>query len=133
MVFDAVDVIADVDAIGDGSFVIVFGDAILVEVGNGLRRGGGGQSREKLVEVFQHLSPEIVNGSMAFVADDEVELFDGHGPVIGDVAGARAAEGGGEFRAGDIVRPFGKFFAAQNRVEPLDRADSDAADVVDVW
>ena len=43
--FDAIDVVADVDAIGDGALVVVFGDAVLVEVGDGLRRGRGGEAR----------------------------------------------------------------------------------------
>jgi hypothetical protein len=34
-----VNVVADIDAIGDGALVVVFGDAVLVEVGDGLRRG----------------------------------------------------------------------------------------------
>jgi len=69
---------------------------------------------------------------VALVGDDEVELLDGDGGVVGDIAGAGAADGGGEFRAGEIVRAFREFLAAQDRVEPLDGADGDAADVVNV-
>ena len=35
--FDAIDVVADVHAIGDGALVVVFGDAVLVEVGDAAR------------------------------------------------------------------------------------------------
>ena len=87
---------------------------------------------EKGVEVFEHLPPEIVDGAVALVGDDEIEFLDRHGGVVGDVAGARAAEGGGELRAGKVVGALREFFAAQDRVEPLDGADGDAAHVVDV-
>ena len=39
---------------------------------------------------------------MTFVGDDEIEPLDGHGGVVGDVAGA-IAQRLGEFRAGEIV------------------------------
>ena len=69
---------------------------------------------------------------MALVGDDEVELLDGDGGIVGNVAGAGDAERGGDFRAGEIVRAFREFLAAQDRVEALDGANGDAADVVDV-
>ena len=129
--FDAIHVVADIHAIGDGALVVVFGDAVLVEVGDGLRRGRGGEADERGVEVFEHLPPEIVDGAMALVGDDVIEHLDGDGWIVGDVARARA-ECGGDFGAGEIVRSFREILAAQDRVEPLDGADGDAADVVDV-
>ena len=130
--FDPVDVVADIDAIGDGALVVVFGDAVLVEVGDRLRRGRGGEADEKGVEVFEHLPPEVVDRAVALVGDDEVEFLDRHGGVVGDVARACAAESGGELRAGEIVRALREFFTAQDRIEALDGADGDAAHVVDV-
>jgi DNA invertase Pin-like site-specific DNA recombinase len=51
--FYPVNVVADIDAIGDGALVVVFGDAVLVEIGDGLRRGGGGEADEEGVKVFE--------------------------------------------------------------------------------
>ncbi len=130
--FDAIDVVAHVHAIGDGALVVVLGHAVLMEVGDGLRRGRGGQADEKGVEVFQYLPPEVVDRAVAFIGDDEVELLDGHGRVVGDIAGAGAAQRGGQLGAGEIVRAFREFLAAQDGVEALDGADGDAANVVDV-
>jgi hypothetical protein len=59
-------------------------------------------------------------------------VLDRDGRVVGDVAGAGDAECGGEFRAGEIVGTLREFLAAQDRVEPLDGADGDATDVVNV-
>ena len=43
-----------------------------------------------------------------------------------------AADGVGQLCPGKVVGALGEFFAAQNRVETLNRADGDAADVIDV-
>ena len=129
--FDAIDVVADVHAIGDGALVVVFRDAVLVEVGDGLRRRRGGEADERSVEVFEHLPPEIVDGAVALVGDDEVELLDGDGGIVGDIPGA-GAKGGGEFRAGNVVGVLREFLATQDRVESLDSADGDAAHVINV-
>ena len=130
--FDAIDVVADIHAIGDGAFMVVFGDAVLVEIGDGLRRGRGGEPDERGVEVFEHLPPEIVDGAVAFVGDDVIEHLDGDGGIVGDVAGAGDAQGGGDFRAREFVPALVHFLPAQDRVKPLDGANGDAADVVDV-
>ena len=125
---DPIDFVADVDAIGDGALVVVFRDEVLVEEADGLLDGRGGEADEKRVEVFEDLPPEIVDGAMAFVGDDEVEGFDGNGGIVGDVL--RAAVGGGDFEARDFSsRSSVEFLAAQHRVEPLDGADGDAADI----
>ena len=76
-------------------------------------------------------SLEIADGAMALVGDDEVELLDGNGGIVGDIARA-IAQGLGEFRCGNLVGILGEFFAAKNRVEPLDGADRDAADIIDM-
>ena len=67
-------------------------------------RGRGGEADEEGIEVFEHLPPEIVDGAVAFVGDDEVEGLDGDGGVVGDVFGA--VIGGGDFEAGDFVEVF---------------------------
>ncbi|KYC51212.1 MAG: hypothetical protein AMQ22_01348 [Candidatus Methanofastidiosum methylothiophilum] len=58
---DAVDVVADVDAVGDRPLVAVFHHQVLVEEAEGLLRGRGGEADEEGVEVLQHLAPEMVD------------------------------------------------------------------------
>ena len=81
-VSNAVDVVADVDAVGDGALVAVFHHEVLVEEADGLLDGRGGEADEEGVEVFEHLAPEIVDGAVALVGDDEVEGLDGNGGVV---------------------------------------------------
>ena len=47
-------------------------------------------------------------------------------------AAATLGERGGDIRAGEVVGTFGEVLPAQNRIEPLDGADRDTADVVEV-
>jgi hypothetical protein len=75
--FDPVDVVADVHAIGDGLDVRVFGDEVPVEESERGLAGSGGESDEEGVEVFDDLLPQVVDGAVAFVDDDEVEGLDG--------------------------------------------------------
>ena len=39
--------------------------------------GCGGEANEEGIEVFEHLAPEVVDGTVAFVDDDDIEFFDG--------------------------------------------------------
>ena len=41
----------------------------------------GGQSDQERVEIFQHLPPEVVNGPVALIDDDEIEGLDGDAPL----------------------------------------------------
>ena len=82
--FDAIDFVADIDAIGDGALGIVFHYQVLVAEPDGLFRRRGGEADEKGVELFQHLPPEAVDGAVAFVGDSEIEGFDGDGRIVGD-------------------------------------------------
>ena len=80
----------------------VLHDEVLVEEAEGLLGGRGGEADEGGVEVFQHLAPEVVDGAVALVGDDEVEGLDGDGGVVGDGLGRALAA----FRAKRrIVRP----------------------------
>ena len=101
--FNAVHVIAHVHAIGDGSFVVVFGHAVLLKIGDGLRGRRCCQSSEEAVEVFEHLPPQVVNGSMTFIGDDEVEHLDRHFAVVDNVTTSSDTQSRGQLRAGDIV------------------------------
>lgn len=76
------------------------------------------------VEVFEHLTPETVDGTMAFIGDDEVKAFDGNLRVVSD--GRKFAifirpclEGGGLFVG------FVQFLAAQHGVQALNGRDDD--------
>ena len=69
----------------------VLHDEVLVEEAEGLLGRRGGEADERGVEVFQHLTPEVVDGAVALVGDDEVEGLDGDGGVVGDGFG-RALE-----------------------------------------
>ncbi len=77
---DTVHVVVDVDAVGHGLLVVVFHDEVLIEEAEGLLVGRGGEANEVGVEVFQHLRPEVVDGPMAFVGDDDVEGLDREWP-----------------------------------------------------
>ena len=79
---DAVDVAADVHAIGDGFLVVVFHDEVLLEEAEGLLGRRGGEADERGVEVFEHLPPEVVDGAVTLVGDDEVEFLDGERGVV---------------------------------------------------
>ena len=80
--FDAVDVAADVHAIGHGFLVVVFHHEVLLEETEGLLGRRGGEADERGVEIFQHLPPEIVDGAMALVRDDEIKFLDGKRGVV---------------------------------------------------
>ncbi len=126
---DAVNVVADIDAIGDGALVRIFADEVLIKEADGLFAGRGGEADEEGVEVFEDLAPEVVDGAMAFVGDDEVEGLDRDGGVVGDVAGALI--GGCDLEAGFLVEVFEQLFAAEHGVKALDGADGDARDRVE--
>jgi hypothetical protein len=81
---DAVNVVAYIDAIGDGAFVRVFADEVLIKEADGLFAGRGGEPDEEGVEVFEDLPPEVVDGAMAFVGDDKVEGLDRDGGIVCD-------------------------------------------------
>src|SRR5207244_4209273 len=50
---DAVNVVADIDAISDGAFVRVFADEVLIKETDGLFAGRGGEPDKEGVEVFE--------------------------------------------------------------------------------
>ena len=81
---DAVDVATDIHAVGHGLFVVVFHDEVLLEETERLFRRRGSEADERGVEIFQHLSPEIVNGAMTFIRDDEIKFLDGKIGIVFD-------------------------------------------------
>ena len=77
---DGVDVVGDVDVVADGVLVGVFHDEVLVEEAEGLLVRGGGEADEVGVEVVEHLPPEVEDGAVGLVDDDDVEGLDGDRP-----------------------------------------------------
>jgi hypothetical protein len=103
--------------------VVVFHDEVLVEEAKGLLIGRGSEADEIGVEVFQHLRPEVVDGPVAFVGDDDVERFDWNRRVVLD-----------RFwllielfkpRDGCFLVLFRQFSPLEHGVEPLDGSDTD--------
>ena len=127
---NAKDLIADIDAIGDGALVVVFHHEVLVEEADGLLRRRGGEADQVGVEILEHLPPEAVDGAVAFVGDDEVEGFDGDARVVGHVLWAVVRRG--DLVAGFFVEVFVEFLAAQDGVQALDGADGDAGDRIEI-
>ena len=127
---DSVDVKIDVYAIGYGVRIRVGRHDVLVEEAEGVLGWRSGETDEECVEIFQDLTPEVVDGTVALVGDYEVEGFDGDGPVVfdgvRDFVEVRQGGGGGFFVAGVVVR-----IAFQDGIKPLDGGDGDTADRVD--
>ena len=121
---DAVDVEADVHAIGHGLLVAVFHHEVAVEEADGLGGRRGGQPDQEGVEVVEHLPPEVVDGAVALIDDDEVERLDGDVLVVDDrqrlldQAGRQLEQ---RLLVGLLVE---LFLALEDRVEALDRRDA---------
>ncbi len=77
-------VVADVHAIGHGVLVAVLRHDVLVEEAEGALVGRGGEADQAGVKIIEHLLPQVVDAAVAFVDDDEVEGFNGHGRVVAD-------------------------------------------------
>src|SRR5437870_7112325 len=81
---DLVNVVIDVDLVGDRALVAVFHDEVLIKEADGLLRRRRGEADEIGVEVFEHLAPKIVDGAVTFIGDDEVEGLDRDSGIVGD-------------------------------------------------
>ena len=94
-----------------------------MEEAKGLFAGRGGEADEVGVEVFQHLCPEVVDGAVAFVGDDDVEGFDGDSRIVVDGFGLFVQRF--EACGGDFIVFVGEFFAFEHGEHALDGADAD--------
>jgi hypothetical protein len=119
---DAVDIVVDVNAVGDRLLVAVFHHQVLIEEAEGLLVGRGGKADDMGVEIFQHLAPEMIDGAVAFVGDDDVEVLDGDGRVVLD--GLNVFEDLLQTLDGFLLVFFGQIFSFEHRIEPLDGADA---------
>ncbi len=86
--FDAIDFVAHVYAIGHGAFIVVFHHKVLIEKSDGLFGRRGSETNQKGIEVFEHLPPKAIDGTVAFVGDDKIKGFERNGGVVGNVFGA---------------------------------------------
>ena len=81
---DQVNLVADIDAVGDGFFMAVVADDVLPEEAVGAVVGRGGEADQRRIEVVEHLLPEVVDAAMAFVDEDEIEELGRDFGVVGD-------------------------------------------------
>jgi hypothetical protein len=124
---DAIDIVANVDAVGHGPFVRVVLHDIAVEEADGLGCGSSGEADKEGVEVIQNLPPEVVNRAVAFIDDNEVKGFDGEIRVV-DNGQRFFGHACGRFEHRLLfVRFFEFLFAAEDGVEALDCSDADLA------
>jgi len=107
---DQVDLVADIDAVGDGFFMAVVADDVFLEEAVGAVVGRRGEADQAGVEVVEHLLPEVVDTAMAFVDEDEVEEF---GRDLGVVGYGGRGFGLGEFGRVDFFGGFVEFLVLQ--------------------
>ena len=119
---DAVDLVADVDAVGHRALVGVFGHQVLVEKAERVLRRRSREADDAGVEVLQHLPPQAVDGAVAFVGDDEIEGLDGDVRVVGERQ-RLAVLALPLLEAGAFLVLLGQFLAAQQGIEALDGGD----------
>ncbi len=79
---DAIDIIPDVHPIDNRALVIVFRHSVLMEVRNRLRCRCGREADQICIEIFQHLSPGIVDRAVTFVRHDKIEILDGQRWIV---------------------------------------------------
>ena len=104
--------------------MVVFADDVLLEeaIGAVVRRGG--QADEVGVEILQNLTPEVVNGAVAFVDDDEVEKLRRNLAVVDN---RHRLLGLNQLRRVDLLGGVIHLLALQERIHALDGADADLA------
>ena len=121
---DREDVEADVYLVDHSLLVAVVLDEIAVEEAEGLLRRGGGEADEESVEVVEHLTPEVVDRTVALVDDDEVEGFNRDRGVVDD-RHRLGVEAGVGLKEGALLALFVELLAGEHCVESLDRGDAD--------
>ena len=122
--FDEEDVLPHVDSVNDGLLSGILADHILMEKGKGTFVRCGRQANDKCVKIFQHLTPDIVNRSMALVHNDAVKELRRIFFVV-DHFLWRFAVGGDILAEWGLLCGLVQVLALQNRVHPLDGADVD--------
>ena len=115
----------DIDSVGHRLLVVVFHHQVLLEEAEGLLGGGRGQADEEGVEVFQHLPPQVVDGAVTLVGDDEVEGLDGNIGVVLHRRRLTVHDVG--VKAGKLLQLRVQLLPLEQRIDPLNGGDTDAA------
>src|SRR5579863_7138115 len=127
---DAIYLEPDIHAVGDRLLVVVLHEQVMIEEAESLYGRCGSQADSEGIEIFQHLPPQVVDGTMAFVGDDEVEGLDGKGGVIGDRDRLVLEQGG--FKTRLLLQFRVDFLSLQHCVETLNSGDANLADIIEL-
>ena len=119
-----------VDLVGNRPFVAVFADDVLLEEPVRAVVRCGGQADQVGVEVLDHLPPHVVDGTVAFVDDDHVEIFRRDSGIVDD--GQRLPWSPLPLGRMIVVGAFRQFLSLQRGVHALDSGDDDLAVTGDV-
>ncbi len=79
---DAINITADVNAICHRFFVTIFHHQVLLKKTERLLRRRCRKPNEIRVKIFQHLSPEIINGAMAFICNDKIKGLNRNSRIV---------------------------------------------------
>jgi len=128
---NAIDVEVHEHAVGYGLFVVVLHHKILIEEAKGLLGGRRGQSNQRCVKVLQNLPPQVVDGAMTLIGDNEVEGLDRQPRIVFDRDGHLLQTCHVE---GRLLFQFRVelLFSLQHRVQPLNCRDADAAHSIEL-
>ena len=121
---DDINLVADIDPVGDGLLMGILADDVLLEEPVGTVVGRGGQADEIGIEIFQDLPPDVVNRAVAFVDDDEVEELGRNPAVIDD---RHRFSGLHHLRRVGLLGGFIHLLFLQERVHALDGAYANLA------
>ncbi len=109
----------------------ILGDEVLIEEAEGGLARGGGEADEEGIEVIENLPPEIVNGAMALVDDDEVERLNGDAGIVGDEEWFFPHRAASTLIPGVFLGLLVEFATGELRVESLNRRNGDLANGID--
>ena len=107
--FNQVNVLANVNAVQNGLLARIFTDKIFIEVADGSLIRRSGQTDDKRIKIGKHLTPYIVNRTVAFIYDNTVKELRRNFGIVDDLFW-RFAFGGDIFRKGNLFRLFVQFF-----------------------
>lgn len=110
--------------------MVVIHDEVLLEKAEGLLGGRGSQADQECIEIFENLTPKIVDGAVALVGDYEIEGFNGDGGIVTDGFGKFGEIGPG--LGGLFVLFVVELFTDQHGIEALDGGDAYFADEIDI-
>jgi len=128
--FDAVDLEPDVDAIDDRLFVGIVLHEVAAEEADGLSAGRCGQADSEGVEILQHWPPQIVDGAVALIDDDEIEALNRDVRVVFQRHGF-SGHGRGLEHGAVFVGFVELLVAAEHGVQPLNGRDDNLGGRVD--